>query len=537
MAIITTEFAVEFARRRRLRTRSGVLRMASMSATLLLTCAAGQASEWRFVPSVNLTETYTDNVRLAPRGLEQSDFVTQIAPGFTLNNDGPRLQVHARYALQTLLYKNADVSPQISNIVDATVHASLIQDLLLMDARASAGQQNVSAFGPIATSNINLTGNRTNVHTYSISPYLVHRFSNVATAQLRYSHEAVGTGNVDNNSGFNFNTFGNSNTDRLALNIDNGPSFRYWTWSAYASTQKTKYTNNESVDQSTFSGNVGYFLVPTFRLTASAGYEKNTYFTVGNQPQGGFYTAGFIWTPSSRTSVTATAGHRYFGQTYSLTATHRARLAAFSASYTEDITSSQAQFLSTQLVSTSSLLNQAFLATIPDPTARQQVVNALILQNGLPAGIAAPVNALTNTYFLQKNFQASIALNGAHNTVVGSVFDTRRIPVSGRQAVTATVGTPLNFFDDNSKQIGANAMWNLQLSPRSSTNASLNYTRSSSTVTDQKTTYKTARLAMSTRFQPKLTGTVELRHSLQGSDFIGGDIRENAITAALLMQF
>ena len=80
-------------------------------------------------------------------------------------------------------------------------------------------------------------------------------------------------------------------------------------------------------------------------------------------------------------------------------------------------------------------------------------------------------------------------------------------------------------------------MWNLQLSPRSSTNASLNYTRSSSTVTDQKTTYKTARLAMSTKFQPKLTGTVELRHSLQGSDFIGGDIRENAITAALLMQF
>ncbi|GAC1411277.1 MAG: hypothetical protein NVSMB6_12390 [Burkholderiaceae bacterium] len=503
----------------------------------MLTCTASRASEWRFVPNANLIETYTDNVRLAPRGREQSDFVTQVAPGFTLDNDRPRLQVHIGYALQALLYKDSDISPQVSNLVNATVHATLIEDLLLMDARGSVGQQNISSFGPVATSNINFTGNRANVRTYTISPYLVHRFSNIATSQLRYSHDSVGTSNRDNNSGFNFSPFGNSNSDRLVLNVDNGPLFRSVTWGTYASTQKTKYSNNQSVDQSTYSGNVGYFLLPTFRLTASAGYEKNTYFTLGDRPQGGFYNAGFIWTPTVRTNVTATAGHRYFGKTYSLAANHRARLAAFSATYSEDITTSQAQFLSTQLVSTSALLNQAFLSTIPDSVARQQVVDALILQNGLPAGISNPVNALTTSYLLQKNFQASIALNGVRNTVVGSVFNSRRMPASGQQIPFAAVGTPLSSFDENSKQTGASALWNLQFSPRTSANVNLGYSHSTSSLTEQKTTYKTARLALSTALQPKLRGTVEFRHSLQVSDFTGGDIRENAITAALLMQF
>ena len=504
--------------------------------TVALACAgASQAAEWKVVPSVNLTETYTDNVRLTARGTEQSDFVTQVAPGLSVTNDSPRLQVRASYALQALFYKNTDVSPQFTNMVNATIHAVLVQDMLELDARGSVGQQNISAFGPISTSNVNVTNNRSNVRSYSISPYLVRRFDNVATGQLRYTHESVSTGNLNGASNTTFgNTLGNSNTDRLALNLDSGPKFRTLTWGARASTSKTQYSSTTSVDQSVYSGNLGYLLTPAFRLTATGGYEKNTYITFGEQPQGGFYTAGFIWTPSTRTNVTTTVGHRYFGRTYGLAISERLRNAAVTVSYTEDISSSQAQALAPQLVDTAALLNQTFQSSIPDPVARQRVVDALILQNGLSPTQFNPVNSLTNQYFLQKSFQASIALNGRRNTIVGTVFDTRRLPQSQQGA---TLGAQVGTFDSNTRQIGTTGLWSLQLSPRTSANANLSYTRSTSLTTTQQNTYKTARIGMATAFQPKLRGTVELRHSQQGSDFLSGDIRENAITAALLMQF
>ena len=363
----------------------------------------------------------------------------------------------------------------------------------------------------------------------------MRRFDNVATTQLRYTHESVSTGNLNGTNNTTFgNTLGNSNTDRLVLNVDSGSEFRTLTWGTKASTSKTQYSSSTSVDQSVYSSNLGYLLTPAFRLTATAGYEKNTYITLGNQPQGGFYTAGFIWTPTTRTNVTATIGHRYFGRTYGLSINERVRNAVVSASYTEDISSSQSQVLAPQLVDTAALLNQAFQSRIPDPAARQRVVDALILQNGLSPTQFNPVNSLTNQYFLQKSFQASIALNGHRNTIVGTVFDTRRLPQSQQ---SATLGAQVGVLAANNRQIGATGLWSLKLSPRTSANANLSYTRSTSLTTDQQNIYKTARIGIATAFQPKLRGTVELRHSQQDANFLSGNIRENAITAALLMQF
>ncbi|MWR77466.1 TIGR03016 family PEP-CTERM system-associated outer membrane protein, partial [Escherichia coli] len=131
-----------------------------------------------------------------------------------------------------------------------------------------------------------------------------------------------------------------------------GPRYIKTNWSLQASTQKTNYNNLQSVDQTSESASVGYQIEPTVRLTATGGYEKNTYFTVGDKPEGSFYNAGFTWTPSSRTSVSATIGHRYFGQTYFLAANHRARNTVFSINYNEDITSSQGQFEAVGLIDT-----------------------------------------------------------------------------------------------------------------------------------------------------------------------------------------
>jgi uncharacterized protein (PEP-CTERM system associated) len=496
--------------------------------------AIAGASDWRFAPSLNVTETYTDNVRLAPKGGEQSDFVTQLSPGFSVVKNGPRLKLNANYALQARSYANNTSGTTTTNSLNSTAHGTLIQDLLLFDASANAGQQNISSIGTLSTSDINVTNNRTETRSYSVSPYLEHRFGSTAIGQLRYAHEAVSNTTLNNT---NLNTIGNSNTDRIAANLASGPSFRNWSWALDAATQTISYTNSDSVDRSNESAQVGYQLTPTFRLTSKVGFEKDTYFTVGEKPEGGNYAAGFVWTPTPRTNLTADVGHRYFGRTYTLSANHRARFAAFRINYNEDITTSLAQSQNSPTSDVAAVLDQVYASQIPDPLTRQQIVDSYVIGGGSLNGIIGPINGLTNRYFLQKNLQASVALNGRRNTVIGTVFNTRRQPQSGQLTQVSAAGLPLNTIDDNSRQIGANAAWNLKISPRTNTLADLNYSRNTALNTDRRTTYRSGRIAMTTAFQPKLKGTLELRRSEQHSDFLSGDVNENAIGASLLMQF
>lgn len=551
MATTTTECVQGRPSRRLLRnqlqTRRPFGTLGAAAATVALAWApCGSASEFKFVPNLTVSETYTDNVGLNSRGSERSDFVTTVAPGFQVSRDSSRLQLKATYRLQALLYANNTAGTSLSNLLDASAHGTLIPDLLLFDARAAVTQQNASAFGPQSASNVNVTNNRVETRSYSISPYLEQHFSNLAVGQLRYAHEALSSGDVYGNSGNGNSTnglgvgnigLGNSSTDRLSATLNSGPAFRTFNWGALASSQKTRYLDADNVSQSTLSANVGYLLGPNLRATAAGGYEKDTYATLGDKPQGAFYNAGFIWTPSSRTNVTATAGHRFFGPTYALAINHRARLAVFNLSYNEDITSSQAQALLSQTINTSASLNQLLLASVPDPVNRQRLVDNLIQSQNLPAEIATVSNALTNRYFLQKNLQASLAATGVRNTVIGSLFLTHREPQSTSPTPTMIIGGPFNTLDDNSRSVGASGVWSYKLSPRTLTNANLSYTRTRSLTTSATTNYKAARLGVTSTFQPKLSGTLELFHTQQNSDLTGSDIRENAITASVRMQF
>ena len=514
------------------RRRAIAVAVASAAATMAVAPTVG-AAEWRFTPTFSATETYSDNVGLAVRGKEQSDFITQAAPGFSITANSPRLKLNANYALQGTTYLHNSSNSAFSNQLNATLKAEMIRNLFFLDATGSIGQQSISAFGPQSTGNININGNRTDVRSYSISPYLRHSFGSKAFSEVRYTHESVNSGS---------DLLSVSNTDRLNFSLSSGESSPKISWGLQGSAQKSHYsgqTNGQpTVEQDSINANVRYFLTPHFSLTALAGYESDSYVAIGDRPtSGAHYTAGFVWKPTSRTDITATAGHRFFGRTYSLQANHRARNAVFRLSYAEDITTSQQQFTAPSTIGTAAFLDQLYAAQIPDPVARQQVVNALILQTGLASSLANPVNSLTNTYFLQKNLQGSVALNGVRNTIVLSVFDTRRTAQSAQAASGLSSNSPFSALNDSNKQLGGAAVWNTRLSSSMNALADVNLTRTTSLATGRVDNYKTLRLSISQQFQNKLTGTIALRHSQQSSEVLGGDIRENAITASVLAKF
>lgn len=487
------------------------------------------AADWTLTPSLNLVETYSDNIRLASQGGEKSDWVTQVNPGVSLTGTGSHLKAHVTYTMQNLFYANNSSQSTTNHQLSAGANAKLLDEFLFLDGNASISQQNISLFGPQAADNTNITGNRTSVTSYSISPYLRHSFDAIASSELRYTHSEVRTG---------VSGLSNSKGDSALFNLNSGPAFSRLGWGLHYYKQKTGYSNNPTADTETFSGDLRLPITAKFSLTATKGYEKFNYLSIsGEPPEGRFWTAGFSWTPTARTSIDASTGHRFFGKTSSLAASHRSRNTVWSLNYSQDITTTSSQFLIPATINTANFLDQLWTPSIPDPVLRQQIIDSFIHNNGLPTSFSENINYFTNRYFLQKRLQAAVALNSAKSTLILSAFYTVREAQTAQEMDSLLFGTNNLTLDDKTKQIRGNALWNWRFSPRTNVNVSTGYTQSRSISTGITNNIIMMGLGMTRQFRPNLNGSIDLRRTQQHSNQIGGDYREYVITASLLMKF
>lgn len=554
--------------------------------SLCLLPSYASAAEWKVTPKITLKETYSDNVGLSSGGgtsnARGSDFITEIDPGLAVTGKGSHFNFNGSYTMQNLLYVNNGDSNRIVNQLNANTNAELIDDLLFVDGRASIRQQNISTFGTQSADNVNINSNRTDIKTYSVSPYLRHQFGSFASTEARYTHNSVSSG---------FGGFSDSQQDAVDIGLTSGSGFRNFGWGLNLNHQTIDYSQRKPVDSNRLSGNVSYAIIPELRLSVTGGYENNNFLASnhsttasgknqagafwsaglnymlspefslnakkghennffltsggqggssgsGGQNVGGdYWSAGFSWNPSQRTSVAANIGQRFFGDTYSLLASHHSRRTAWSMAYSEDVTSTRSQFLIPVTIDTAAVLDQLWSSSIPDPILRQQFVTAFINNSGFPASLADSVNYLTNRYFLQKRLQASVSVLGTKNTLVFSFFNTRRDAQSGETSDSLLIGS--NSLNDNTEQTGINATWSYRVSARTNANLSLGYTQSSSHPSGNRSNNTNFRMSINKQFKPKVNGMLEVRHneqSLSGSQ-TGNGYGENAVAASLNMTF
>ncbi|QAU35392.1 TIGR03016 family PEP-CTERM system-associated outer membrane protein [Janthinobacterium sp. 17J80-10] len=489
----------------------------ALASLLLLASPHATAAEWKFTPRVGLTEIYSDNVRLTPAGTERSEFITQVTPGLTITGDGPRLQVRANYEMQNFAYGrqgNFSSNHQFSGVADA----ELVDQLFFLNGQASVSQQPISPFDTQAFSNANQIGNRTDVRTYSVSPYLRHRLGSAAVAEMRYSHDST----TSNAGGLL-----DSNSDSIRLSVDSGTAFRTVGWGWRYSRQDTDYDNANSLRTEETAASLRYLLTSRFALTSSVGYEKSNYLSLGTKPQGSFWQAGVSWAPTSRTNLEASGGHRYYGQSYSLSARHRTRRTVWSLGFSDQVSTTQTQFQMPVTPETQGFITQLEQTPGLDPQVLAD----------LTALLKTPINSLTNRVFLEKRWQGSVALNGAKNTLLLSVFDTNRNALTASTIDSALLGTANVALQDNTHQRGIGAIWNWHPTSRSSLSLGANQSRAESFSTGLVTDTRTWQVALTRRYHPKLKGTLEFRRLQQEFNQPGRDVRENAVTASLLMTF
>jgi len=518
--------------------------MAKRCRLALLPLAAGLAAAfpahaaWDFTPTAAARATYSDNVGLQADDRAESGMVLQLTPGFQLLNHSQRFDFSLNYALSLYEYTRSrrNGSQRHNQDLDSQLKSRLVEDLLYLDAQAGIHQQATSAFGPLQAGNDYVSTNRTEVRTYRVSPYLVHRFGAFANGQLRYTHDSVSTDNIG---------MRRSDGNTISTKLASGPSFRRFGWDVSLARavydEELPVTGGGERAQTTSSKNANlglrYVVTPQLNVGVFGGYDAYDYSGLGGSQSGSAYGANVAWQPSARTSIEASAGHRFYGPSYSLNLQHRSRGTVWNILYSDAVSTTRSQFLLPQAIDTAAMLDKLFRAQISDPALRAAAVQAYIQQAGLPASLATSVNFLSNRYSLFKQLNASVAWQLSRTTTTFSVYHNRREMLSSQQVDSVLLGNSLASLNDNTKQVGA--MATVSYKPGEKTLLTLigNASNVKSLTDDRSGNHRDVRLNLARTYSTRLSGSVEVRH-VKGTTGLGGvRYTENAVVAMLASKF
>ncbi|MBI1366535.1 MAG: hypothetical protein GC153_11350 [Alphaproteobacteria bacterium] len=271
--------------------------------------------------SVSPRVAYSDNINLAPKGLEQSSaFLSNLISGAAIYS-GKRFTGVINGDLD-LSYITRTNDFGVNQNIGAASTFTVADNLAYIDLDGSTSRQLLGENARFST-NVNAArSQRANVHTYSVSPYLFHQFADESSAQLRYRLSQVFVGDKNANANpFGRNYLNDTTTQEASAVYDTGHAFErlHVTATAYANRtieQGSVVFPRSQYDQGTAMAEIQYALTSQFALAGAVGYDDiNTKVTPSffndNMLSGLFWRAGFVAQPGRRTYLRAEYGRRY----------------------------------------------------------------------------------------------------------------------------------------------------------------------------------------------------------------------------------
>jgi uncharacterized protein (PEP-CTERM system associated) len=284
------------------------------------------AGNLTITPSLELRETFSDNVDLDPDGQNQSAWTTEIVPGITLRSESARVTA-ALNAFPIVRHQTAGSDEGFSMAGDLTGLGTVeaLEDLFFIDAQASISQEVLSSRQAASTSN------EETVQVYRVSPYLQNRFGGFAEGEARYRVSQVLVGGQEGAGGTSDTT-----TQSLHLSLDSGADFSRLRWSVSAFGSYESRSDDDDVTRWATDAEVEHAFNRSISVLAAAGYQVFDDGNGANDIGDPTWRVGLRWRPGPRTDLQANYGHRDDGQSadvkFSYDISSRSRI---TASYTE----------------------------------------------------------------------------------------------------------------------------------------------------------------------------------------------------------
>lgn len=455
---------------------------------------AGVERYFDFEPRVTLGETYSDG---------ESDFdnnaggwVTDLTPGFSLRRQGSRVKTDINYSLNNLYYHD-DSELDLRHQLGGSILSEVLQRELFVDSRFNKSDRIISPLGATNLDSRLQRSNLTSSTNWSIGPRWERRLGDVASSTVRYE-----VNRVSYSGGAADDSWGSS----LVAGLSSGSMFSDWFWSADYSKNDIRYSGEEGHDKfEMYSGTLGYNLTRKLNVYLTVGDENNQFRNSVGDTGGSYWSVGTGFSPSVRTSINASVGKRFFGDTYSFSLNHSARRWNVTASRSQTITTTRQR-----------QLGEIFLICPPE------------IPNCTPAEAIAfgvDIGVRDGTY-IQKSLVGAATYTLAKSSWTFSVFDEERTFRDGSGG------------DDQSS--GTTVGWNWRFGPRTSVHASSGWTRYKfSTGASTEVDRWFLRTGVDRDLAPDLTGSLNYTHQKRSSD--GGTERGrkggNTISAHLHKTF
>jgi len=462
-------------------------RLARLLAVAALTApVAAGAAPWEFTPRVAVGQIWTDNIQLAPDGLEESDWITELRPGFTLATEGPRVRLDLDYELQALWFNDFNELDDTYHQLDGNGNFVLLPESLFLDAFARYDQQNVDTSGRIAFDNLFDTGNRTDTFVYGASPYHVGRWGSWGESLVRYQHQAVRYSNTDPGAA----AVEDSDTNGVSASLGSPAAARGPSWRLGGSYDRTEFEQSREYEYARAALDLGVPVGLRTRLTGTVGQESDV---AEDSSQGGldssFWYVGFAWAPSELQSLEARVGERFFGTAWELHWRRRGSRGELTLDYTEEPTTSA--------------------GVLGDEN--------IFAPGTTPGG----VGSLNARVILQKRLSGSAGYEFVRSNITARIYSDRR------EYQDAIGGTE--------KSIGATLDYNWDAAPRTSVGFDVNWQRTEPGA-DRRDNYSEIAASLTRTMTRTLSAVFRVSHFQRNSN-VDDDYKANVVSVFLQADF
>ncbi|MDH0868386.1 TIGR03016 family PEP-CTERM system-associated outer membrane protein [Mitsuaria sp. GD03876] len=485
---------------------------------------SGSRKGWTIEPKISVTETWTDNLQLAPDGFRDKAIITAVSPGISISSNSGAVRGNFDYTLDGLVYTKSERSARVQNQLNTRILAELVPQALFVDVRGNVSQQSISAFGQQSTNNQLDSPNRTEVRSLQVSPYWRGILAGLATFELRAT--GLIRSSSDGGGGAGSSASGDSKQGTLSLGLS-GPQGRVFNWGLNASTQRIHF-DQTGVDNRTSSLLGSLYWIPDvdWTLGVNAGRERSDYF--GSETST-IYGVTARWTPTPRTRIDGEWQHHSYGNSHNLALEHRMQQIALRVSSSQSVQTNDAP---TGQATNYQLLDLQFQGIQPDPVKRDALVRAVLAAMGLNGDALTGNGFISNTAMLQRRTELSIGYTGPRLVATLGANDS----LSRRLGVSPTGSGDL-ALTNRLRQRGASVSLGYRFTPL--TTGSLSVTRQHTAGDDVGSTDMTSLLAsVAMRVGPRADASFGLRHTKFDDNAFGNSgYRENAVYASLSQRF
>lgn len=471
-------------------------------------------------PRISLRETWTDNVALAPRGAERSDWVTELSPGLHFRGVGSRIKYDFDYQRSEIFYAKSSSSRDHQNFLSAFGSLEAIERFFFVEAQGQISQQTISALGVQPSSTTSASSNRTETRQFSLTPYVKGRIRDYASYDLRYTASTLRT---------KAETRFDTDTRRWDGKVSSLEDASRIGWLAEYKNEKNDYADARDTEYELGRGTISFSMSRQLRFFGRAGWEntdiisgKDSYFTHG---------FGLQWLPTERTQLSLESDRRYFGRAYQYSFRHRTPRTSWSLLFSRDASTTSQRLLGGGGGTVFDRLMDILGPTFTDPSLRANEARRILGLMGATGLESSQAGFFSNQVFIDRRAEASAAWIGRRNTFTLTILRTEAEPL-------------VNLFGNDGdfglspaiKQNGFRFDWAHNLSPLTSVTSAFDWRKNQGTgASSPDSKLWIFNVFLNRQLGPKTSVSAGVRHAKSDSGEDG--YRENAVLALVTHRF